>query len=502
MVTKVLSGVEAEALLQDQIGQHTSGIEESLSVLDARSAVEAWMEALRGVEEIINLPEFHLDNDELAFALLNLPMDYLSPPQVANLRDMLAQRFNAGVAQRFVQTLLRSAAIGLSFRLHGYECGEDFRTLGGVIDCFQSRRRQMVALLYLMPSACRGSERVDQLDALNLFLPIVEHSCVALTSLHRDSMLLRVHDDFELTVAPNRCMGNYSYDVLDESSLEPERVGIAEVPRDKVDMSILNNRMVVDAGRVFSVPELCNDLLAMEASYAEFELGKTSFGAMARFIVGCSRYARDEYHIEIDAAELESLMDLCGLTTQARRRLVYAGAGYTDAINSFAPFISFGRQCLTTVTLLSRFAYSWKTACLNKIKRFQIRSGFIFEQQVKDALAEQGFAVSDIKRIDRKEFDVVATRGGVIYNVQCKNNLVDLTRMEESPNLFARYNKRLDRYYAEALLKEESREGLLKKALGLQTVKHVVLSKFPVATRNPRILAFREVARFADRFGS
>jgi len=501
MVSRVLFGADAEAFLRNQIAQLTAGIENSLAVFSARSAVEVWMDALRGVDEVINLPRFQLDDDDLALAVLNLPMDDLPPQQVANLRDILTDKFDAGVAQRFVQTLVRSAAIGRSFQLHGYECGEMFRTLGGVIDYFQSRRRQMVALLYWMPTACRGSELVDPLDALNVFLPVVELSCVGLTSLHRDSVLLRVHDDFELTVGPDMCTANYSYEMLDESSLEPERLGITEVPHDKVDMSILKNRMSVDARRVFSVPELCNDLLAMEASYTEFELGRTAFGPMARFIVGCARYARDEYYIEIDAAELEKLMGLCGLSTLARRRLVYAGTGYTDAINSFAPFISCGRKLLTTVTLLSRFAYNWKTTCLNKIKRFQVRSGFIFEQQVKDALAEQGFVVSDIKRIDRKEFDVVATKAGVIFNVQCKNNLVDLARMEENPILFARYNKRLDRYYETALRKEESREGLLQKAFGLQTVKHIVLSKFPVATKNPRVLAFREVMRFEDMFG-
>ena len=119
---------------------------------------------------------------------------------------------------------------------------------------------------------------------------------------------------------------------------------------------------------------------------------------------------------------------------------------------------------------------------------------------MKDALNEQGFFVSDVKRIERKEFDVVATKDGVVYNVQCKNNLVDLTRMEENPNLFARYNRRLDRYYADALRKEEGREGLLKQRFGLEVVKHVILSKFPVATKNLRILAFREVSQFGERF--
>jgi hypothetical protein len=500
MTIRELVGAEAEALVQEQIRQHCAGIQNSLSVFDARSAVGAWFEVLRGVEELINLPLFELEDKQAVLALVSLPLDRLSPPQVANLREMLADQFEAGVAKRFVQTVLRSAAIGMAFRMHGMEGGDEFRTLGGAIAYFQSRRRQMVGLLYFMPLACRGTELVDPLDALNVFLPIVEHSCVGLTSLYRHLVLLRIHDDYGLTMGSQSFKGNYSLDMLDESFLEPERVGITEVPRDRVDAAGLKHRMKVDVSRVFSVLELCNDLLMMEAAYAEFKLGETAFGPMARFIVTCSRDARDEYHIELEASTLKSLMDLCGLSIAEQRRLVYAGTGYADAINSFAPFILVGRNYMTTVTLLSRFAYNWKTVCLNKIKRFQVRSGFIFEEQVKDALSKQGFVISDVKRIERKEFDVVATKDGIIYNVQCKNNLVDLTRMEESPSLFARYNRQLDRYYADALSKEEGRESLLTQRFDLGVVKHVVLSKFPVATKNPRILAFREISQFGERF--
>lgn len=500
MTIRELVGAEAEALVQEQILQHAAGIQNSLSVFDARSAVAAWLEALRGIEELINLPLFELEDEQTILALVSLPLDHISPLQVTNLQRMLTDQFDAGVVRRFVQTLLRSAAIGLAFRLHGIEGGEEFRTLGGAITYFQSMRRQMVGLLYLMPLACRGTDSVDPLDALNVFLPIVEHSCVGLTSLYRHLVLLRIHDDYVLTVGPQSFKGNYSLDMLDESFLEPERVGLTEVPRDRIDATVLKHKIKVDSGRVFSVPELCNDLLVMEASYAEFKLGETAFGAMSRFIVACSRDAHDQYHIDFEASTLKSLMILCGLSIEAQRRLLYAGTGYADAINSFAPFILVGRNYVTTVTLLSRFAYNWKTVCLNKIKRFQVRSGFIFEQQVKEALDRQGFFVSDVKRIERKEFDVVAMKDGVIYNVQCKNNLVDLTRMEESPSLFARYNQRLDRYYADALRKEEGREGLLKQRFGLEVVKHVVLSKFPVATKNPQILAFREISQFGERF--
>lgn len=500
MSAGIFVGAAAETLVLDQINQYTAGIEESLSVFCAKSAVSAWIEVIRGVEELINIPRFELEDKQQVHALLSMRMDNLSPLEVENLKGMLTYRFKSGTANRFVHTLLRSAAIGKVFRCAGIIDKKDFRTLGDVVNYFQSRRRQMLALLYWMPKACCGSEPVDPLDALNVFLPIVEQSCVSLSTFYRDLVLLRVYEDYTLTVSDDTVKRSHFYHVLDNSSLEPERVGITEVSRDSVDLSILENRMKVDARRVFSVPELYNEILTMEATYAEFKLGGTEFGAMCKFVATCAQYARDDYYIELSASEFRQLITLGQLSVNAQRRLVYAGAEYATAVNSFAPFIVLGKALLTTVTLLSRFVYNYKTVCLNKIKRFQIRSGFMFEQQVKDALAEQGFIVSDIKRIDHMEFDVVATNNGVIYNVQCKNNLVDLARIEANPILFSRYNKRLVRYYEKALLKEKRREELLKKKLGLQHVKHVVLCKFPVATENPRILAFREINQFRLRF--
>lgn len=179
---------------------------------------------------------------------------------------------------------------------------------------------------------------------------------------------------------------------------------------------------------------------------------------------------------------------------------MYCGNSFEEAVNSFARFSTVGRTEVTTVTLLSMFAYSWKTFCLNRINRFQIRSGFIFEEEVKKALAHQGYVIPGIKRIEGHEFDVVATKDNFIYNIQCKNNLLDLARMEQDPKLFARYNLRLDKYYAQALRKEEERENLLLTKLGLSAVKHVVLSKFPLATKNPRVMAFREISQFSSRF--
>ena len=72
----------------------------------------------------------------------------------------------------------------------------------------------------------------------------------------------------------------------------------------------------------------------------------------------------------------------------------------------------------------------------------------------RETLDRQGFFIVDIKRISRQEFDVVVTRGGVIFNLQCKNNLVDLNRLEPDVARFSRYNRWLDRYYARAIEKK------------------------------------------------
>lgn len=500
MDMKVFAGADAEALVLSQISQHSSGIEVTLARYSARSAVSAWMEVLRGVEELINIPQFELEDEQRVQALRSLPMQSLTPQLIESLQNLLAARFTSGVAHRFIYILLRSAAIIPTFQQSGLVRDLDFRTLDDVIDYFQSRRRQMVALLYWMPNACSGSELVDEFDAMNIFLPIVEYSCVNLSTFYRDLVLLRIYPNFVITTNDVACERSETYDLLDQSSLEPERVGITEVSRKNIDPSILINRMKVDPRRVFSVPELCNNLLEMEATFAEFKLGETAFGTMCRFIVACAQNSRDEYYIELNSREFRDLIKLCGISTSVQRCLVYSGENYATAINSFSPFIDLKNSFLTTVPLLIRFAYNYKTICLNKIKRFQIRSGYLFEDQVKSILAEQGLILSGIKRIDHKEFDVVATKDGIIYNIQCKNNLIDITRIETNPVLFSRYNKRLERYYEKSLIKEENREELLKKTLGLQRVKHIILSKFPLATKNPQILAFREIREFSVRY--
>ncbi|MCY1562254.1 hypothetical protein D9M68_996170 [compost metagenome] len=53
--------------------------------------------------------------------------------------------------------------------------------------------------------------------------------------------------------------------------------------------------------------------------------------------------------------------------------------------------------------------------------------------------------------------------------------------------------------YERALVKERNREHLLKMKLASDEVQHMVVSRFPVVTNNPRIVVFNRIAHFGTR---
>lgn len=108
-------------------------------------------------------------------------------------------------------------------------------------------------------------------------------------------------------------------------------------------------------------------------------------------------------------------------------------------------------------------------------------------------------AVQNITRINRHEFDVVTLRDGIVWNVQCKNNMTDLAWVEAEPKRFARYNRNLAVAYERALAKERDREGVLTAHIGNGAVEHILVSRFPVVIDNARIVAFSRIEGVAAR---
>ena len=458
------------------------------------------METLRAIEEFINLVLFGLDDDAVEAALIRLPVNAIQsrPGRLRAVRHHLVYRYGEPFAQRFTVLLMQAAAMGQSFALHGLmSAAAGFVTVESTVGYFQSRRRHLVAMLYTLPHACRGSRRMHPLDTLNQLLPLVELNGVTLTGLYQQVMLAEAFDDHALIVDRHGFVGSREYPALDSFYLEPERASIVEMFAG-IDDPRSASLETVRRDRLFSAAELRNDIRLLETAYAEFDLAGSAFAPAAAFVRGLSELTVDDHWVQISRADFDRLADELGLPPSLRRALVESNSLYVANTNSYAPFIEVGGVLRSSVTLLSRFLYNWKNVCLYRSRRFQIRSGFIFEKTVAEALHKQGFQLTGIKRLNRKEFDVVTTCGGVIFNVQCKNNLIDPSRLEADPKLFARYNRARSASYERALRKELGREALLTAELGLERVEHLVVTRFPVATNNPRVIPFSRIEKVSS----
>lgn len=494
MARQRLTGADAQTEAKRALVHSRTCIESTLAPFEPRSTFQVWFSTLRGIEELINLPgelrDEPLHEEIVGLALLDMGgMRHALP----SIKTGLESRFSRLVAKRLMRTLIQLHAIATSFSTHQLPAAREMATVGMAIDYLQSRRRHLLALLHTIPGVCRGSQRLHELDGLNQFLYLIETAGLGTTSMHHNLMLAQVYPDFALDVDEVGILASHNFNGLDSLYLEPERTAITEM----ADSDFTGvKRIPVNRRLIFSKAELENNLAFIAAAYAEFNLHETSYGQLAAFIRSLLPLVVDEYFIRLTAKRLDELCSEQKLPAALRRALVVEGADYVDNTSTYAPFTRVGCDLVTSITLLSRFANHWKNVCLNRVRRYQIRSGFIFEKSVKVALRAQGFDVTEIKRIGRAEFDVVATLDGVIFNVQCKNNLVDLNRIEADVRRFVRYNGFLDQAYRKALEKERAREHVLLGELGLTAIKNFVVSRFPVATQNPCILAYGEISRF------
>lgn len=305
-----------------------------------------------------------------------------------------------------------------------------------------------------------------------------------------DRVLREIADPAARACARNRKLSGWHGGILHPHMIEHGFVDMLALDPDILEGAGLEP---VSPSRLFSAAELRNDIRLMEAAYAEFDLAGSDFRFAAAFVRHITDLAEDDYWIRLSRRKFDRVADALRLPQPLRQALVHRPGTYTENTNSYAPLVELDGQLTGSVALLSRFLYNWRNVCLYKIRRYQIRSGYIFEQAVSAELEEQGFTLTGIKRINHKEFDVVTTRGGVIFNVQCKNNLVDITKIEANVRLFARYNRARSASYERALRKEKSREDLLRGELGLDQVEHLVLSRFPVASDNPRIIPYNRI---------
>ena len=497
-----IRGDEAKKIITDQIEKHRNGILSSLAPFEPIDTFHKWHTTIRSVEELINVSRFGIDDPTFESELRSIPLDMQllkNPTLLIPIQNELSKLFNPKLAQRFTVLALQTAAINIGFQAkgqNGFGYGLNLRTMGAAIDYFQSRRRHLVSLLYSIPNACIGNKTLNSMDTLNVILPIVEHSCVTLTGLHQQAALANIFSDFCLYSDGAGFQASHQFQPLENYFLEPERASVYDMYELRQDQIHLPTMEVIAPEKIFSAAELRNNIRLIEATYESFALNDTDFTTLAKLVFAFSRYCSDDYIVQIDKDKFHSY--LAAQTHMAPEKLesllLNRLLDYESNTNAHHPFMDLGSVVISNVTLLSRFLYNFKNFQLGSRRRFQIHSGFIFEDMVKRDLAGMSFQVTDIKRINRKEFDVVTIYKGEIYNFQCKNNYVDLRLVNMDQKKFVRYNRSLASYYERALVKEKEREDLLLTKLGLPKISHFIISRFPIFTQNPNIFAYNALS--------
>jgi hypothetical protein len=502
---------EAKSLIETQLTALNGGLLEVLSCYPPNEAVRAWHGTIRAIEEFINIPLFAIKDPRLISWLSSIRLDDLFRPDRVGafheVRKALSEHLEEGVVQRYLHLLMQTVAIDQAFKINlqpVFGAGIILDTVGGAVSYFMSRRRHLLSLLYIMPYACRGTKVLPPLDTLNVLLPVVELNCVPITSYHLKLAYLEIFDDFSLEVDEIGARASHWFDMLDDSFFEPERASIMTMAELRRDQSALSKREPLDPKKVFSAAELRNSADMVGATYAAFDLKDSDFAAMTQLVRHLSHFCKDDYYIEIGKQKLRAILRMQSTLDpdELEGLLLNTPSDYVTSTNAYEPFIDLRDTVVSNVNLLSRFLYAFKNVHLHSRRRFQIHAGFIFEEMVRRDLSGMGFQVTDIKRINRKEFDVVATHDGVIYNFQCKNNWIDLSKVEAERALYVRYNRALTNYYRRALAKEANREHLLKDELGLRRVEHYVISRFPVITTDARVINYNQIGKLSRIVGA
>ena len=470
-----------------------------LAQFEPTSSTLAWLDNLRTIEECINLQMLDWDDDDLIANLFAMPVAAFvqDPAVMTQWHGRLTERFSAPFANRFWQLMTQANSVASAFVSQGIgELAGAMHNLAFFMAYLQSRRRHFVALLHVLPTACRGNVRMVPLQAFGVMLPIVEFVGIPMMSAHSALMVRLAREDLGLPVK-----SGVQVPLLDTSFLEPERSRIDEMSwPDAGHMHFHAMREPLRADRLFSAAELRNDIMTIEAAYAEFDLAGSDFAIAAGLVRRLSRQCVErDFWVAIAPDVLESMLDAVKAPAALRAALVRPSSSYMGGLSSYAPFVRANGTLRSTVTLLSRFIYHWRAHTLDRRKRYQIRTGFIFEAVVKERLTAQGFAIQNVKRINRREFDVVAVLDGVVWNVQCKNNFVDLASVDSDAKRFARYNRALVRAYEKALDNERRREHLLQARLSIDPIQHMLVARFPVVSENPRIVPFSRIDEFGSR---
>lgn len=488
----VLSGKELEKFLKCQVEDNINHLYSKLGEFDGESSFFAMMQFIRYMDELINIK---LELGEIvAKDFLDIPIrDFPFDKNVTlAVNGFVSKFFGLEVAVRISKVIAMVCVVAKTYNDHGLTEMRDLNTIEDVISFLQSRRLNYVALFNMIPSKCQGTKKLETIDVLNEFQYYVDYCARPLTAAYHMLLLNKCIQSFEVIINERGMYGNYDYQQLDEFFLEPQRITPIQL-RGLLTIQELQALSVKNSYALYSFEELdnmCND----DVIYYDRFGGKviTKRRELQSLVNDVKQYFKDGYYIVVTDDQYDRLKQ-----RYSSFILCENVNNFFDALNSRMLFVHFNGKYYSNFFLLVRFYYNALSKVLNRNRQYQIKAGFLFEKQVTDVVKKYGFKNLNLKRVNHKEFDVVCVKDECIFNFQCKDNEIRANEINvENISRDSRYHKTKCSYYNSALKKEIGRESLLKKKVGLQKIKHYVITRFPVISDNDNIIPFN---RFEER---
>lgn len=483
---KVLEGKELEKFFIEQIALLKERFLGFLSQFDAEDLFHKWREFIRHIDELYNIDS--LTSEEEDDMLLSCGVDNCNKPQFEKVLDVVGNLYGMDVRRRFKESCNMLSLLNYKYIMNG-QARNYCRTLGEAVARCQSMRLFYVDMLMLIPNYAKGCKKVDFLDLLAVFQPMIDLCFVNIRTAYNALVVNKSIDDFQAVPQGRELVFNYNYNHLEGEFLEPVRLSLFDVMSNMTEKEV--NKLPKHRAHVLcGYEELIEGIELTAAAYNKYGINETGeFKAMVDMAYDLKAYLQDDYAFVVPMEDYEDLR-----SRNPNLTLYCDSKDFDEMINSRPAFFRFEDKYYSTVLLYQRYMVNEVQRLLEKNKKFQIDSGFIFEKEIKKVLGEFGYKGTGIKRINRKEYDVVCIKDDCIYNFQCKNNSVSVS--QQGKDWFKRTCdniRRLNKYYEKALDKEDKRANLLKENLGIGSVKSYVISRYPVITRNPRIINYNQL---------
>lgn len=490
IIDRPIEGKELEAFFGEQIGDLKDHFVHFLSQFDGTDLFHKWRELIRHIDELYNITSLTtIEEDEV---LQRCSINILYEPRFGRVLEIVNNRYGYNVKNRFLKSCIMLSALNVAYAHHGqtWNCS---RTLEEAFARCQAMRLYYVAMLMFVPKYCKGTKKVEFMDLLNIFQPMIDMCLVNIRTAYNALLVNHSIDDFKAKPHKYGLEFNYDYNHLESEYLEPMRMTIVDVMQNMSEDE--KSRLPKPGTKVlYGYEELMHGIELSSTVYDKYGINELeSFKQIVGLAGDLKDYLRDNYAFIVPEDVFQELIN-----KYTKLDLVCKCDGFDEILNSRPAFFKYDGYYYSTVLLYQRYMVNEEQRLLEKKKKFQIDSGFVFEKEVKKVLAEFGYDVRcDVKRINRKEFDVVCVKDDCIYNFQCKNNSVSVSLQGGD---WFRWTcsaiRRLNRYYEKELSKEDSREDLLKQRIGLDTVKSFVITRFPVISNNPRIINFNGLRKF------